>query len=168
MEKANSSGIIRGPFLGFVMAFADVFRRERPSSSWSSCISLAKNFCRMLSSAPSSLGFDQGVVKDNLALLCWALQMRRRLLLPLVLSPLSPFPRVSGHHSPSPLFPGHQQHAASLALHQSKVSKILTWYWGKKVSGQIASSLAKMTDVEDNLFLLGDPSLLSRICENPC
>lgn len=58
MEKANSSGIIRGPFLGFVMAFADVFRRERPFSSWSSCISLAKNFCRMLSSAPSSLSIN--------------------------------------------------------------------------------------------------------------
>jgi len=39
---------------------------------------------------------------------------------------------------------------------------------GNEVSGQIVSSLAEITDVEDNLFLLVDSSLLIRICENRC
>lgn len=171
MEKANSSGIIRGPFLGFVMAFADVFRRERPSSSGSSCISLANNFCRMLSSAPSSLSINWiwsggGERQPGPAVLSLAGAKETPpapgVVTPLPFSqgfrasqPLSPFPRTSAACCQLGFAPEQAEQNPDLILREKSLRADCF------ISG-------KNDRCGGHLFLLGDPSLLSRICENPC
>lgn len=83
-------------------------------------------------------------------------------------------------HPLSPLFPGFYSTTAPLPFSQvsavysqlssaaEQVKQNPDLIQRNKVSGHIASSLAKSTDVEDNMFLPGNTSLLRRICENPC
>lgn len=158
-EKANSNSIIEEPFLGLVMAFADLIRRERPSALWSSHISLAKNFCRRVPSAPSSMSINWirlGGSTRQPAFAVLSLTGTRETPPPLdVITPLS---FSQSFRASQPLYPFPGMSAPEPAEQNPDPSL------RNKVSEQIASSLAKITDVEDNLFLLGD--LLSRICKN--
>lgn len=158
-EKANSNSIIEEPSLGLVMAFADLIRRERPSSLQSSHISLAKNFCRRVPSAPSSLSINWirlGGSTRQPAFAVLSLTSARET--PPPLGVITPLPFSQSFRASQPLYPFPGMSAQEPAEQNPDLSL------RNKVSEQIASSLAKITDVEDNLFLLGD--LLSRICKN--
>lgn len=164
MEKANR--IYTRLLSGHLMALTHHFRSERPSSSWSSNITLDKNFCGMVSTVPSSLIInwiwsEGGARQLALAVLHFvgARETRCHYLSP-------PFP---GFYSTTAPLPFSQVSAVccQLSLAPEQVEQNPHLIWRNKVSGQIASSLAKSTDMEDNMFLPGNTSLLSWICENP-
>lgn len=110
--------------------------------------------------------FAQGAVQDNLPL--WMLSLADARETPLALGVVAPLPFSQGFRASQPLSPFLGMSAVycqlSSAPEQAEQNPDPTLR--KKASGQIASCLAKITDVEDNLFLLDDPSLLDRICEN--
>lgn len=151
------------------MALAHLFRSERLSLYglqtlvWTKTVEWSQLFPALWSSTE----FDQRVMQDNLPLPCCILWLQGRLGCPSVLLHLPLFP---GFYSTTAPLPFSQVSAVCCQLSSApeQVEQNPDVIQRNKVSGQIASSLAKNIDVEDNMFLPGNTSLLSRLCENAC